>query len=138
MNGGEALNASIIQTLQGSHPQFKIGVDRIFHEYGDIVSLQGICNFLYGKGIGRGSRAYPEHVDAIFQCCLYVCGIGDLRGSKHTALVVYASQPGESLFAHTFKAAGLRPWFPNSCSHDADAVGSQLERSRHHLFLRLC
>ena len=36
MNSSQTLDTSLIQTLQGTNPEFQIGIDGVLHEYRDI------------------------------------------------------------------------------------------------------
>ena len=62
MDCTQAANSGIIETLQTSDPKLKIGIDWIFHQHGNIVSLKCIGKLLHGKGIDHSARSDPKNV----------------------------------------------------------------------------
>ena len=74
MNDPQPLQTCLIETLQCSYPQFKVGIDRILYQHGEVEPLHGISQSLHGKRIGRGTRTHPEDVHTVLQSQFNVLG----------------------------------------------------------------
>jgi hypothetical protein len=124
-----------MQALDGANPEFVIGIYRIFHQHGYVGAFQGIGNFLHGKGVHRGARADPEHVDAEFQAFIHVLGIG------HFVVVFmpgFDPSPGATRlapgYADPLKCSGPGTGFPDARAKQIDTLVLQTPGSSQHLF----
>src|SRR5690554_6938702 len=63
----EPFYSRVVQSLDGSNPQFQVGVDRIFYEDGNIDPSQGIRDLLYRKRVGSRACPNPQHINAVLQ-----------------------------------------------------------------------
>ena len=122
VNGTQASDAGGIQSLQGAHPEFQVGIDGVLHEHGHVDSPQRIGQRLHGKRIGRRAGTHPENVDAVFQGQLHVSGCGHFGSHEHARFLFHALHPGQCLLAVAFKAAGLGAGLPHA---GAEVVAAQ-------------
>ena len=74
MDGSQALHTSLIDAFECAHPQLEVGVDRVFHEHGNVNSPERVGQSLHCEGVGTGACAHPQYVDTVFQCQLHVLG----------------------------------------------------------------
>ena len=52
VNGTQTLHAGCVQSLQGAHPEFQVGIDGVFHKHRHVDTLQRIGQRLHGKWVG--------------------------------------------------------------------------------------
>lgn len=124
VHGAKPLNSGGVDALQGSYPQLKVGIDRIFYQHGKTVATLGrqsrkrIGNLLHCKRIGRRTRPYPHHINTGFNSLGKMPGGGHLSGHKHTRLLLHLAEPRQSRTAYTLKASGMCTRLPYSGTED--------------------
>ena len=82
MYGTQTLDAGTIETLQGTNPQFEVGVYGVLYQYRHIHAFKCIGKGLHGKGVGGGSCTYPQDIDAVFKCQFHMFGSCHLGGGE--------------------------------------------------------
>ena len=137
MDGPQSLYASLIDTLKSTNPEFEVGVDGILHKHRDIDTLQRVGKCLHGKGIGSGTRTYPEDVDAILQTEFHVLRCSHLSRDEHLGLLLHLSEPREGGLTMTLEAAWLGTGLPYACAEVVAAFHGQLTGRSHHLLFAL-
>ena len=137
MDGPQALDACLVESLHGSYPQLKVGVDGVLDEDGHIDSSQRIGQGLHGKGVGRGARPYPQDVHAVLQCQLDVLWRGHFGRDEHVGFFLYLLHPWQGFLAVALEATGLGTGFPYAGPEVMASFHGQLACRVHHLFLSL-
>ena len=137
MDGSHALDAGLVDALEGTNPQLDVRVHGVLHEDGHVDTLQGVGQRLHGEGISRRTGTHPEDVDVVLQRQFYVLGRGHLGRDEHLGLVLHLLQPHQGGFSVTFEAAGLRAGFPDAGTEVVAALHGQLSCGFHHLLLSL-
>ena len=137
MDGPQTLDASLIDALKGTNPQFKVRVDGVLHEHGHIGTFQRIGDSLHGEGVSRCAGANPEDINAILQGELHVLGGSHLGRDEHLGLLLHLSEPHEGRFAVALEASGFGTGFPYAGTEVVAAFHCQFTGSCHHLFLGL-
>ena len=135
VNSTHTLDTSLVYALQGTDPQFQVGIDRILDQYRDIYAFQRICQGLYGKGVGRCTGTHPQYVNTIFQSQFYVLGRCNLGSNKHASLFLYGSHPWQCYLAVALEPPRLCARLPNACTKNVTTFACQLHGSIHNLFL---
>lgn len=106
--------ACIVDALHGTNPQFEVGVDRVFDEYGYVYTFQCVGDFLHRKGIGCRACSDPEYVYAVFEGFEHMVLVGHLGSYIHAGLFFDTFQPGKANGSHTFKSTRFGAGFPYS------------------------
>ena len=138
MNGSEPLHAGGVQALEGSNPQLEVGIDGIFHENDNIVTLQRVGKGLHRKGIRTRASTYPKNINAVFQGEFGMFRRSHFGGDEHSEFVFHALQPRQSLLAVSLESAGFRAWFPHAGTEVVAAQFLELSGCGHHLFFSFC
>ena len=137
MDGSQTLDASLVQTLHGTNPQFQVRVDRVLDEDWDVDSPQRVSQSLHGKGVCSGSGTYPQNIHVVLQCQLHVLRSSHLSGYQHVGFILHLLHPGQGLLAITLESAWLGTWFPYTGTEVVATLHGQLAGCCHHLLLCL-
>ena len=135
MDGSQALDTSLIDTLQGSYPKFQVGIDRVLDQHRHIDTFQTIGQCLHGEWVGRSAGTYPQHIDAILKSQLHMLGCCHLGSCQHAGLFLYLLHPGKSSLAISLEASWLGTWLPHTCTEHVASLFCQLLGGCHNLFL---
>ena len=133
----QTLNASLVDTLQSTYPQFQVGVHGVLYEYGHVNTLQRIGDSLHSKWVGRCAGTNPQYVYIVLQAELHMLRCSHLGRYQHLGLLLHLLQPYQSGLAVTLKTTRLGAWLPHSCTEVVATLHSQLLSGSHHLFLSL-
>ncbi len=136
MDCTKAVDACVVDALERSYPELKVGVDRIFDQHGDVGtgSCESVGNLLHGKGVGRSAGAYPEHIHTGFEGLLHMLAGGHFGRGVHTGLLLYGAEPFEAGGADAFKTTRLGARLPYAGAEYSDSVGGQFAGGAEHLF----
>ena len=121
MDGSEALDAGSVDALEGSYPEFEVGIYGVLDQYGYVNAFEAVSDGLYGEGVGCGACAYPQDVDAVFEGELYMLGCGNFCGCEHACLFLDLLHPWECYLTVAFEASWLGAWLPDACTEHVAA-----------------
>ena len=135
----QAGDSSIVKTLDATHPQFEVRVYRVFYNYRDVGSLQGIGDFLNGKWVHRCTGTNPEYVDASLECFKNVLAVTYLSRHFQAGFFFDFFQPGQTRCTYAFELSRAGTWFPNPCAEQVNhAITGQLTSSLEDLLFGFC
>src|ERR1051326_6690360 len=138
MHRHQFIYSRAIEALQGAQPQLQLRVHRVFYQYRNVCSAQGIRDLLYRKRIYRGSRTYPQNIDPVSQTFFHVRGIRHFGSTGQTGLAFYLLHPFQRALAHAFKSTGAGAGLPNARAENYFFInGSDAARGSQHLLFRL-
>ena len=134
VDGPDAADAGVVDTLDGADPQFEVGAHGVLHQHRDVRSAQGVGDLLHGEGIGRRAGPDPEQVDTAFQRCGDVFAGGDFGGGVHARFTLHALQPCDARRTYALESSRLGAGFPQPGAVDVKALCGQRTGRFHDLF----
>ena len=98
VDGTELLDACLVDALQGANPELEVWAYRVLNEHRHVYALKTVGKCLHGEWVGRSTCAYPENVDSIFQCELYMFWGSHLSSCQHACFFLHLLHPRQGCF----------------------------------------
>jgi hypothetical protein len=63
----QGIDASLLDALDGTEPEFEVGIHGVFHHHLHAAATQCLADFFHHEGIGGGAGAEPHGLDAVLE-----------------------------------------------------------------------
>ncbi len=133
VDDADLTNAGAINALNGTNPQFHIGIDGVFDQHRDVGALKGVGDLLHGKRIDGRPCTNPQNIDAILQRLVHVMRVGHFRANLQTRFFFYPAQPWQGLGTDSFKIIWPCTRFPHTGAEKVDSGVFQAMSRFHYL-----